>query len=64
MQGVEVEVVVGVEVVEVEAVEVEAEGVVVERVEVAGVDPRDPDQAILNKNGLLQAPTLLEGVGG
>ena len=48
----------------VEVVEVEAEGVVVERVEVAGVDPRDPDQAILNKNGLLQEPTLLEGVGG
>ena len=48
----------------VEVVEVEAEGVVVERVEVAGVDPRDPDQAILNKNGLLQEPNLLEGVGG
>ena len=58
MQDVEV----GVEVV-VGADEVEG-AVEVEKVEVAGVDLRDPDRVIQNKNGLLQEPTLLEVVGG
>ena len=58
MQDVEV----GVEVV-VGADEVEG-AVEVEKVEVAGVDLRDPDRVIQNKNGLLQEPTLLEVVAG
>ena len=58
MQDVEV----GVEVV-VGADEVEG-AVEVEKVEVTGVDLRDPDRVIQNKNGLLQEPTLLEVVGG
>ena len=53
----------GVEVVVVGADEVEG-AVEVEKVEVAGVDLRDPDRVIQNKNGLLQEPTLLEVVGG